>query len=725
MLQLWGGVESTVNRVRDRYLDQLLMSGHDRRHDDLMRFAELGIKTLRFPILWERHAPQSLEQIDWTWADKRLSLARELGVRVIVGFAHHGSGPRYTSLLDPHFANKLERYADAFARRYPWVDAYTPINEPLTTARFSGLYGCWYPHASDTRSFLRMLWNECEGIRAAMRAIRSTNPSAQLIQTEDLGKIFSTTFLSYQAEFENHRRWLSFDILTGRLDEAHPLYAFCLKHGLGAEEMADFVRTPIKPDLLGINHYISSNRFLDERIERYPSHVHGGNDHHRYADIEAVRVGAEIIVGPKELLEEAWLRYGIPLAVTEAHLGCTREEQMRWLYEIWNAAKDLNREGIKVEAVTVWSLLGGFDWNSLITKTDGYYEPGVFDLRAPQPRPTALAAMVKALGQGQDFDHPVLDNPGWWHRPDRLLYPSVNLDQSGRLSHANRQSSARKRQILITGASGTLGNAFAYLCEKRGLPYRLVSRPELDLGNAERVRHSLHEIRPWAIVNAAGYCRVDRAEDDQAQCYRDNVCAAIHLADYCADSGARLVSFSSDLVFDGKSQKPYCETDQLSPINVYGQSKAKAEAEILSRFEQGLVIRTSSFFGPWDEYNFLTTALRTIAKGHEFYAADDLFVSPTYVPELADAALDLMLDGEQGIWHVTNQGVASWAVFGRMAAKANGMNPLLIVKQASREFDWPARRPSYSALTSIKAQIMPDLERSIDSYIRECRVALR
>ncbi len=725
MLELWGGVECTVNRVEDHYLDQLKMSGHYHRDDDLVRFSEIGLKTLRFPILWEHLAPRSLDSIDWTWADHRLNLARELGIRVIVGFLHHGSGPQYTSLLDADFPSKLGRFAARFAERYPWVDAYTPVNEPLTTARFSGLYGCWYPHATDNRSFLRMLWNECDGTRQAMKSIRTFNPSAQLIQTEDLGKIFSTNFLAYQAEFENHRRWLSFDILCGRLTPEHVLYSFCRKHGLSLEEMANFALEPSKPDILGINHYITSNRFLDERLERYPGHVHGGNKQHRYADIEAVRVGAENIVGPKELLREAWHRYEIPVAITEVHLGCSREEQMRWFHEVWQAAKSVEKEGVKVAAVTAWSLLGGFDWNSLVTKENGYYESGVYDLRSPDPRPTALVPMIRAYAKDQAFDHPVLDTLGWWHRPVRLLYPAVDLDQSNRKTPNRFQNSAKERPILITGGSGTLASAFSYVCERRGLNHRLISRQDLDLAVAKDVRAFLKEMKPWAIINAAGYCRVDQAENDGDNCHRDNVMAPIHLAEVCADSDIKLMGFSTDLVFDGAQDSPYRESDRVSPLNAYGRSKVQAEAEMLARFNQSLVIRTSAFFGPWDEHNFLTLALRSIAKGKEFFAVNDLIVSPTYVPDLVDAALDLMIDGERGIWHLANDGAINWKDFGRMAAKASGMDYALIHGRRVADFGLAAHRPRYSALTSERAILLPDIEQAVYSYIRECRVTLR
>ena len=108
-------------------------------------------------------------------------------VKPIVGLVHHGSGPRYTHLLDPSFPQRLAEYARAVAERYPHIDAYTPVNEPVTTARFSALYGFWYPHCRDDRSFVRALMHQMLGIVLAMRAIRKVNSSAQLIQTDDLG----------------------------------------------------------------------------------------------------------------------------------------------------------------------------------------------------------------------------------------------------------------------------------------------------------------------------------------------------------------------------------------------------------------------------------------------------------------------------------------------------------------------------------------------------------
>nr|MDQ2645295.1 family 1 glycosylhydrolase [Myxococcota bacterium] len=186
-LELWAGAECTVNRVQDAYFDQLNKTRAFARLEDIDRLAELGVRALRFPVLWERVAPNGLEHADFSWVDERLERLRQAKIRPIVGLLHHGSGPRDTDLCAPDFVERFAELARLVARRYPWVEDYTPINEPLTTARFSALYGHWYPHRRDTASFLRALLNQVEAISAAMQAIREVNPNARLIQTEDAG----------------------------------------------------------------------------------------------------------------------------------------------------------------------------------------------------------------------------------------------------------------------------------------------------------------------------------------------------------------------------------------------------------------------------------------------------------------------------------------------------------------------------------------------------------
>ena len=425
-LQLWAGPECTVNRVGDRFQDQLVKSGFDRRLDDLDRLASIGARRIRFPLLWERTSP--VEGVfDWKWADERLKRTRELGLEVIAGLLHHGSGPAHTDLLDPEFPRKLAGYARAVAGRYPFIDAYTPVNEPLTTARFSALYGVWYPHTKDDESFVRALLNQVQATVLAMHAIREVNPNAILVQTDDLGHVECTPRLRYQAKFENQRRWLSFDLLCGRVNARHPMRAYLRKFGATEQELQALVDAPCTPDILGINCYVTSERFLDERTWLYPPERVGGNGRHRYVDVELARAHGRSIGGFGARLREAGERYGLPMAITEVHLGCTRDEQMRWLQQAWTAALQVRSEGHDVRAITVWAAFGTYDWDSLLTQEQDHYEPGLWDVSSGEPRATALAAVAHRLAHDtqdtQDDAHHVLQGPGWWQRELRLEYP--------------------------------------------------------------------------------------------------------------------------------------------------------------------------------------------------------------------------------------------------------------------------------------------------------------
>ncbi|MCU0949796.1 MAG: sugar nucleotide-binding protein [Burkholderiaceae bacterium] len=722
-LALWLGPEPTVNRVRDAYFDQIALSGFAQRLDDIDRLASLGAQRLRFPLLWERTAPGDPADADWRWADPRMARLRELGLLPIVGLLHHGSGPRDTSLLDRDLPRRLAAYAGAVAQRYPWVDAWTPVNEPLTTARFAGLYGHWYPHARDDTSFLRALMTQVQATVAAMRAVRAVNPQAMLVQTEDMGVTTCTPPLQYQADFENERRWLSLDLLHGRVDRRHPLWDYLRRHGIGEDELLSLADDPCPPDINGLNAYITSERFLDHRMLRYPAHFHGGNGRDRYADVESVRVLGAPIGSFAARLREAHQRYRRPLAITEAHIGCTREEQLRWLLGAWRAAQTVRDEGADVRAVTVWAAFGSTDWNSLVTVRAGHYEPGVWDIRAPQPRPTALATLARDLATGRAPSHPLLALPGWWARRDRLHYPPWG-ELTGVSIDLHRATDAAP--LLITGATGTLGRAFARMCVMRGIPYRLLRRQELDIGDPASIAAALARWRPWAVINTAGFVRVDDAEsgDDAQRCWRENALGPELLARACAEAGIGLVSFSSDLVFDGAQRTPYVERDAARPLNAYGRAKAAGEAAVLRRCPRALVIRTAAFFGPWDRHNFATLALEALRRGERFAAADDQRITPTYVPHLVETTLDLLIDGQHGLLHLANRiddgsDAPSWAEFGRRLAQAAGLDADAITPRPGRALGQRAARPPYAALESERLWPMPGLSRAIADYLRD------
>lgn len=703
-VEIWGGVECSVVRIAEQYRNQIVETGHISRTEDLDCIAELGIRTIRYPILWETVESGLPSGFDWQWTDSRLLRLRELGIEVIAGLLHHGSGPRHTDLLDPNFPRLLANYAGEVARRYPWINKFTVVNEPLTTARFSCLYGHWYPHERDEGAFFRALVNQCLGTLLAMREIRKATPDACLVQTEDLGKIFSSSDLQYQADYENQRRWLSFDLLMGRVRIGHPFYGTFLSHGVKAADLAQLASAEGEPEIIGINYYATSDRYLDSDLASYPSCFAGGNAYSKYADVEAVRVDvAPHELGAKARLSEAWDRYGKPVAITEAHHGSTRDEQVRWLLELWRAAEGLREEGADVRAVTVWSLFGAVDWNSLLVKRSGFYEPGAFDVRSGAPRRTAVGTLTEKLARRECSDHAVLQQSGWWRRDIRYYKkrdPVVTETAS--------------QPLLVIGGTGTLGKAFSRICDLRGLPCVVLSRLDLDIIDSNAVELAIAMHKPWAVINAAGYVRVAEAEREPNLCFDGNVTGAVNLARVCAKKGLQFATFSTDLVFDGALDRAYLEGDETRPQCVYGMSKAVAERQIATIYADALVVRSSAFFGPWDRANFVWQTLRCLSDGLE-WKPDNAIVSPTYVPDLVNATLDLLIDRESGLWHLANDGMSSWDELAERAARQAG-------------FSWtPTRhdcseRTRSTALSSARGVMLPKLDDALARFFHECEV---
>lgn len=275
------------------------------------------------------------------------------------------------------------------------------------------------------------------------------------------------------------------------------------------------------------------------------------------------------------------------------------------------------------------------------------------------------------------------------------------------------------KPLLITGATGTLGQAFERLCHLRGLHAVLLDRTLLDIAEAESIGQALARHQPWAVVNTAGYVRVDDAETDPDRCYRENTTGPRLLAAACAAQGVQLLTFSSDLVFDGQQAAPYIEAAAAQPLNVYGRSKLLAEQAVLAHLPSALVVRTSAFFSAWDEHNFVYHALTAARQGEPFEAADDLYISPTYVPDLVNASLDLLLDGAHGLWHLANQGAYTWAELARLALRLAGLDEATVVPRPAASFGWAAARPRYSVLGSTHGAQLPSVEDALHRYLAE------
>jgi dTDP-4-dehydrorhamnose reductase len=275
--------------------------------------------------------------------------------------------------------------------------------------------------------------------------------------------------------------------------------------------------------------------------------------------------------------------------------------------------------------------------------------------------------------------------------------------------------------LLVIGKNGTLGRAFAKVCEDRFLHYKLVGRDDCDICDEAAVRRTIEQYRPWAIINTAGFVRVDDAETEQDKCLIENTRGPQLLAQLAAEHGIRFVTFSSDLVFDGEKGSPYVEQDATNPLNVYGLTKAKAETVVLESNPESLVIRSSAFFSPWDEYNFAHAVRRSLTTEETIQVAKDALISPTYVPDLVHATLDLLIDEEKGIWHLASNGQLTWADFANEVADRFGLNRKHIQAIKTEDLGYPAKRPLYSVLSSSRGILLPSLEDALRRYREEMK----
>jgi len=161
----------------------------------------------------------------------------------------------------------------------------------------------------------------------------------------------------------------------------------------------------------------------------------------------------------------------------------------------------------------------------------------------------------------------------------------------------------------------------------------------------------------------------------------------------------------------------------MNPLGIYGMSKKLAEEKVLLNHPKALMVRTSAFFGPWDDGNFVARAVQSLMKKEEFPAAQDQCISPTYVPDLANACLDLLIDGEYGIWNITNPCEVTWADFAIQAANILGYDSKLVVPLASKKMNFLARRPTYSALGSNRGIFLPTLEDGLQKFQHQYQLA--
>lgn len=253
----------------------------------------------------------------------------------------------------------------------------------------------------------------------------------------------------------------------------------------------------------------------------------------------------------------------------------------------------------------------------------------------------------------------------------------------------------KNRPIVVTGASGQLGTAFVKLLGERCVG---LTRRDLDLVSPSSIGPVFEGITPGLVINCAAYTAVDQAEEDAETAYVVNADAVAAMARWCSTAESRLLTFSTDYVFDGTKPDPYVESDPTAPINVYGASKRAGERAALEAYPEALVVRTSWVLSGTHP-NFAATMLR-MARERELSVVDDQKGHPTLVDDLAVAALAAVDAGVTGVLHLTNQGVVTWFELARKVVEMAGLDPDVITPCTTADYPRPAPRPANSVLES-------------------------
>ena len=252
--------------------------------------------------------------------------------------------------------------------------------------------------------------------------------------------------------------------------------------------------------------------------------------------------------------------------------------------------------------------------------------------------------------------------------------------------------------VVITGAKGLVGSAFVRVHpDAVALTHR-----DLDITDAARVEETVRSLRPEVILNCA-VIGVDECEADPALAERVNVSGPAHLAASAERSGATLVHFSSNYVFDGERADglPYTEDDEPRPVNVYGETKLRGERAVLDASPRALVVRTSWVFGA-GKASFLSTVAERLARGERVQAITDTFASATFVDDLTARVLELLARGRGGIHHVVNDGVCSYETFAREAARLTGVHDETLIECTSEaSMGRKARRPRWTPMRCV------------------------
>jgi len=281
-------------------------------------------------------------------------------------------------------------------------------------------------------------------------------------------------------------------------------------------------------------------------------------------------------------------------------------------------------------------------------------------------------------------------------------------------------------KVLLIGANGQLGSDLLRVFRTAGHAVVPATHAQMDVCSEDRVSEIMAEAKPDVVLNTAAFHKVEECEKNPALAFQVNCTAAMNLAKACRRSGAVLVHFSTDYVFDGQKNAPYEETDLPSPLNVYGVSKVSGAHLIAVNADRYFVIRTCGLYAIAGSSgkggNFVENMLKKAMSGEEICVVDDQVLTPTYTTDLAEATRRLILTGKFGLYHLSSEGRCSWYEFARSIFECAGVDAQPKAVKTG-DFPSPVKRPSYSVLSKTRLRALgltiPSWQDALSRYLQE------
>lgn len=279
-------------------------------------------------------------------------------------------------------------------------------------------------------------------------------------------------------------------------------------------------------------------------------------------------------------------------------------------------------------------------------------------------------------------------------------------------------------KILLTGSNGQLGHDFKKIFDKKNIEYIATDYKELDITSDEDLNKFFQKNEGIThVINCAAYNDVDKAETDK-KVWLLNAEAPKKLAEFSKKIGAIFVTYTTDFVFDGEKDTPYVEGDKTNGISEYGKSKAQGEKDVLEVYDRSFVIRTSWVFGIANN-NFNKQVINWSKSRNELNIVDDQVSVPTYSMDLAEFSWKLIQTEKFGLYHITNDGIASKYDQAKYVLEKIGWKGTL-GRAKTVDFNLPAKRPAYSKLDSSKVEKLlgekiPTWQSGIDRFLEEMK----